>query len=132
MGYKGKHKMGITFTYSVRGSSLYVKSKGRDNNLENRKTYVMGIIKAGIENKCSQAFIDQREMVDDLQPIDIYELTKFISENIPLVERVCIISNKESLENSNLYKLLVENRGVKTKIFTDYEAGVEWFENSLD
>ena len=80
-----------------------------------------------VNNRVDRVLLDLRNVLPDLQPIDVYELaTSFQESNIERQDRLAILHGPDALNRAATFASLATKRGWQVRDFDNFEHAFNW------
>ncbi|HSL47276.1 MAG TPA: hypothetical protein VK897_27800 [Anaerolineales bacterium] len=74
-----------------------------------------------------EILVDTREAEPALSMIDIFQLGEALSAHPSLRRsRIAFLKSKKDIQQAEFLETITANRGVRTKVFTDFEEAITW------
>ncbi|EAT58988.1 hypothetical protein [Chlorobium ferrooxidans] len=122
--------MAIQYTAEVKDDILFVTARGFDENLEDVQNYGRGIIDLCKQSGVTLVLCDETALEYRLGTLDTYEAGKYMSENVPILARVAIVSNPEFFSDAEFFEDVVVNRGLTLRFFSDIDTSMHWLKGA--
>lgn len=118
--------MAIDHQIESKNELLHVVAHGKDDNLEDAMNYGMAVIQAAKENSSKKILCDERNLVYNISVIDTYQLAETASRYASKIQQIAIVSNPKNSKDGKFYETVASNRGLRIKMFLDYNEAIEW------
>lgn len=118
--------MAISYTFTLKGDTLYVKTQGSDDSLEEVVQYGMAIIQAAQASGCRRVLCDELELIYRLGTIDTFSAAETISHHAPRVGRVAIVCKPQQLSDAEFWETVAVNRGLMVRVFPALSEAEAW------
>jgi hypothetical protein len=118
--------MAIAYTITSGGDTLYVKTHGCDDNVEEVVQYGMAIIQAAQASGCRHVLCDELELTYQLGTLDTFTAAKTISEYAPRVGRVAIVCKPQHFSDAEFWETVAVNRGLMVRVFPARAEAEAW------
>ncbi len=118
--------MSITFQITPINDTLFVKTSGKDDSLEEVMNYSKAIIEAAYKNNSKKIFCDERELEYDLSTFQTFEAGKFASQFSKYVCKIAIVCNPIFIEDGKFYETVATNRGLLIRVTSSIQVAEDW------
>ena len=118
--------MAISYTFTLNGETLYVKTQGSDESLEEVVQYGMAIIQAAQASGCRRVLCDELELTYRLGTLDTFTAAETISHRAPRVGRVAIVCNPQHFSDAKFWETVAVNRGLMVCVFPALPEADAW------
>lgn len=118
--------MAISYTVQVDGDTLYVKTQGSDDNVEEVVQYGLAIIQAAQAAGCRHVRCDELALTYRLGTFDTFTVAETLSRHAPHVARVAIVCNPRYLPDAEFWETVAVNRGLTVRVFSQRTNAEAW------
>ncbi len=120
---------GLHYSFEISDDILRVKTTGKDEDLEEVKAYGMEIVQKCLENDITKVLADERDLEYALSTVDTFNLSQFLSRNVPRLGMAAFVCPEEYLNDAKFFENTVSNRGLRIRVFTSVEEAENWLQN---
>lgn len=118
--------MAISYTFTLNEETLYVKTQGSDDSLEEVVQYGMAIIQAAHASGCRHVLCDELDLTYRLGTLDTFTAAETISHHAPRVGRVAIVCKPQHLSDAEFWETVAVNRGLMVRVFPARAEAEAW------
>jgi hypothetical protein len=111
-------------SYNATESILQIKTDG-PLELQTLGQYFTSVGEAMARFGCKHALVDHRKSNLSLNPVEIYNIPRLLSEHGIQGHKAAILFNRLG-EDERFAEIVCKNRGVRIKLFTDPLAAIAW------
>lgn len=122
--------MAIQFTTRIEGALLRVAARGFDESLEEVMAYGNALINLCLIHRLTRVLCDERALEYRLNTLDTYALATWISEQVPHLVRIALVSAPEAAADARFWENVAVNRGLTVRAFQDPDAAERWLHAS--
>ena len=118
--------MAIHFTTRIDGALLRVEAHGFDESLEEVMAYGSALIEQCLTHQLTRVLCDERALEYRLNTLDTYALATWISEQVPHLARIALVSAPAAAADAQFWENVAVNRGLTVRAFQDPAAAEHW------
>jgi hypothetical protein len=116
----------IAYAFTVRNKTLFVKTSGKDDDLEEVQRYSLAILEAALAAGCTSILSDETALEYALGVADTFESAKFIAGIAPSVCKAAIVCNPAQINDAAFWENVAVNRGVQVRVFKTMPEAEAW------
>ena len=111
----------------ARSHYLYVHFSGEYKGVIPEKGQILSIEEACQQHHVARMVMDIRELVGEFETMTRYWLgTSFADAFAGRPVRTAVVGNTKQVDTRPFFETVATNRGANVKVFTDFDAAVEW------
>lgn len=118
--------MAIKFEAKKDGDILRIRAWGKDDSLKDVVRYGSGVLEECLKHDVKKIISDERELVYNIDTVEIYELAKLYAEMDEFIDKVAFVHSPEFLKDAKFMENTSANRGLVYRAFDSYEEAEKW------
>jgi len=123
--------MSIHYTIACNGDTLFIRTSGYDESLEEVEAYGNAIIRECLQCGAKRVLCDETALEYRLSTLDTFNIGKSLVsriQNKPIT--IAIACNPQFREDARFFENVVVNRGLTLRMFPDVESAEIWLMNA--
>lgn len=118
--------MSIQYTTNTEGDTLFVRTSGFDENLEEIEAYAEAIIGECLKSGANRVLCDETALEYRLNTVDTLFAGKHLASRAPRNLTIAIACNPKFQDDARFFENVVVNRGMILRMFLDIESARSW------